>query len=117
MGKSIGYTVRSVRYPGGGSDYYGPCECCGKPMSETAVFETHTLGVDADGDIYLATHSGGTYAHFSCVSHDGERFVAKDALPRKGNLRLYSRAALAADLERAGVNPIDAERLVLECLT
>lgn len=116
MGKSIGHTICTVRWPGRGSDYFGPCERCGKPMAETAIFETHVLGVDADGDIYLGPPSGGTYAHMSCVSHEGERFVSKDSLPRKGALRLYSRAALTVDLERAGINAEDARRLVSECM-
>lgn len=116
MGRRIGHTVRTVRWPGRGSDYFGPCERCGKPMAETAIFETHELGVDADGAIYLGPPSGGTYAHMDCVSHEGERFVSKDSLQRKGPLRIYPRSALVADLERTGINAADADRIVSECL-
>lgn len=116
MGRSIGHTVRTVRWPGRGSDYFGPCERCGKPMSETAVFETHTLGVNAEGDIYLSAPSGGVYAHMGCFSHEGEKFVSKESLQRKGPLRIYPRSALVADLERTGINAADADRIVSECL-
>ena len=85
-------------------------------MSETAVFETHTLGVNAEGDIYLSAPSGGVYAHMGCFSHEGEKFVSKDSLQRKGPLRIYPRSALVADLERTGINAADADRIVSECL-
>jgi hypothetical protein len=85
-------------------------------MSETAVFETHELAIDADGDLYLSASTPATYAHMDCVSHEGERFVSKHSLARKGSLRIYPRSALVVDLERTGINSADAERLVNECL-
>ena len=116
MGIQTQIRVETVRFPGRGSDYFGPCEVCGKGMAETAVFETHRLYLDGDGDLYLGCTSAGKYAHVGCkLDHKGAQFVGKDTLPRKGNLRLWPRSLLAADLARTGaaVDPAEIDAAVL----
>ena len=110
MGRSLSIRVKTVHHTGRGSDYYGPCEVCGRSMSEAALFKTHTLHADNDGDVYLSGSSPGLYAHSDCArDFHGEHVVSLSSLPRKGNLIVYPFAALVSDFVRTGLNSADAE--------
>jgi hypothetical protein len=113
MGRDTGFTVETVRFPGRGSDYFGPCEVCGKSMSETAVFRRCNLYA-GDGFLYLAATSPGLYAHMSCRLHDGLRIVSESTLKRIGNLVEYPLWALRSDLLAAGFSPSGADETMAE---
>jgi hypothetical protein len=51
---------------GYGSDRYGPCECCGKHMTEAFYF-TRSQEVKFDGMEPFTMEIGSTFAHRDCV--------------------------------------------------
>ncbi len=116
MGHPTGYTIKSVRRTGHGSDRYGSCEVCGKHMPEAFVHQSHAVFVDADGDLYLSQSSAGLYAHMECGRlHNGARVVSLETLKRKANKRIYPDSALVADIMTTGVSEQDATQAVQMC--
>ena len=62
-----GRAITTVKSLGRGSDYFGACEICHKPVSETFK---RTVGQEvqrSDGSIFLIKDRG-MYGHASCVS-------------------------------------------------
>ena len=67
MGTATGNLVHRMRTTGHGSDYYGPCDQCGKHVSETYVYQWHREWARPDGTIYLSPLGGGAYGHRECL--------------------------------------------------
>ena len=66
MGKHID-TVKVLRATGRGSDYFGSCECCKKPVSEVFVMERRRVFRRSDNSTYDSPVGGGLYGHKDCL--------------------------------------------------
>ena len=66
MGKHID-TVKVLRSTGRGSDYFGACECCKKPVSEAFVMERRRVFRRSDNSTYDSPVGGGLYGHKDCL--------------------------------------------------
>lgn len=65
--KLTGRKLRTTKSTGGSSERFGPCEVCGKHMSECFLSRLGNERQREDGTIY-ADHSGSTiFAHKECV--------------------------------------------------
>ena len=69
MGKATGRTVRRLVGTGRGSDYWGNCERCGKPMSEAYKFMFGHEYVRESGELYDNAHAV-SYGHRECLERD-----------------------------------------------
>lgn len=67
MGKLTGNVVRVTKGTGYGSDHYGPCELCGKHMSEAFTSRMAREWVRDDGSLYLDHASPKVFAHEACI--------------------------------------------------
>lgn len=65
----------SIKPLGLGSDYFGPCECCGKRMSEAFKLTRTTHVVTSYGKA-VAIKDPGLYGHEECVSAVANRVAA-----------------------------------------
>ena len=86
MGKFTGDLVATIHGTGRGSDYFGHCEVCGKPTSETFVHQTHRVYERASGFRYISPLTGGAYGHSGCLRAKFGKAVDKASLRRVGNL-------------------------------
>lgn len=66
MGRPTGNTKPQIRALGRGSEYFGPCERCGKKASEMFKFDTLAEWKRENGELYYFPIDAGTYAHESC---------------------------------------------------
>ena len=69
MGKLTGREIRRIVGTGRGSDYFGMCERCGKPMSETFKLENGKEYVRENGELYDNAHPV-SYGHRECLVRD-----------------------------------------------
>lgn len=60
---------RLVRTTGRGTDYYGPCEKCGKSVSETFFAVNRIQITRPDGTTFIVEKGGGIYGHLTCVQN------------------------------------------------
>lgn len=67
MGTATGKTVRMIRSTGRGSDHFGGCDQCSRPMSECFVSQAHAEYKRTDGEIYYSPLGGGAYGHKDCL--------------------------------------------------
>lgn len=66
--KLTGRKLRTTKSTGGSSERFGPCEICGKYMSECFLSRVGNERQREDGSIY-ADHSGPTvFAHDACIN-------------------------------------------------
>lgn len=66
MGTPTGEYLATIRTTGRGSDYYGPCEVCGKTCSEHHVHTKRHVFVREDGLRYLNSVGAGMFGHKDC---------------------------------------------------
>jgi hypothetical protein len=69
MGALTGRTVRRIEGTGRGSDYYGGCERCGKPMSEAFKYLFGQEYRRENGELYDNAHAV-SYGHRDCLVRD-----------------------------------------------
>lgn len=69
MGLFTSLSISTVRKTHAGSSYFGPCDVCTLPASETFVGASFPVyKVDAKNTYYLGgSFGGGTYGHERCV--------------------------------------------------
>ena len=97
MGKSTYINIATIHATGHGSYLYGPCECCGKSVSETYVSQAHTVFAkrhDGQTILYLSRSSPGLFGHRACVEQPGA--IDKATLPIVGSLRMVPADIFAA---------------------
>ena len=71
MGTFTGNVINTIRPAIRGGDQLGPCEECGKPMSEAFIAQTMRVYKRANGEAYTSPLTGGTYGHTSCLERFG----------------------------------------------
>lgn len=83
MTTATGKTIRRLRSTGRGSNFYGDCEICFKPVIDTEIETAHRRGT---ADLYVEPPSVGHYGHeeylidaFGPVSGDNDVSPAADA--------------------------------------
>lgn len=69
MGMPTGRTVRRIEGTGRGSDYWGGCERCGKPMSEAFKYVFGHEYRRESGELYDNAHAV-SYGHRDCLARD-----------------------------------------------
>ncbi|MGE8063888.1 hypothetical protein [Pseudomonas sp. NPDC089569] len=71
MGTFTGNVIKTIRPANRGGDQLGPCEECGKPMSEAFVAHTKRVYKRDNGEAYTGELTGGIYGHASCLERFG----------------------------------------------
>lgn len=66
--------VLSIEATGRGSDYFGPCDCCGKPMSEAFKLMRGHARASHPGTVYQP--DAVAYGHAACVEARVRRAAA-----------------------------------------
>lgn len=61
-----GILIHELKALGRGSDYFGACECCKKPASETFKSTVKAEVMRADGSRFFVS-SPGLYGHENCL--------------------------------------------------
>ncbi|AXF76089.1 hypothetical protein AV903_12295 [Erwinia tracheiphila] len=67
MGTPTGNYVTFTKGLGRGSDYFGPCEVCGKHVSETFVARVKREWKRENGELYYGC-APSLYGHEKCVT-------------------------------------------------
>lgn len=71
MGTFTGNVIKTIRPASRNGDQLGPCEECGKPMSEAFIAQTMRVYKLDNGEAYTGALTGGTYGHASCLERFG----------------------------------------------
>ena len=89
MGIFTRLTVRGIRKAGEGS-YFGKCDVCSLPASETFVGNSYPVyKKDALDSYYLGgAFGGGTYGHEKCIRAGYPDALDESTLSRSGNLKM-----------------------------
>ncbi len=67
MGTITGNIINKLRPARRGGDQLGPCEECGKSMSDVFVAQKHREYRRANGELYTGPIGGGIYGHAACL--------------------------------------------------
>jgi hypothetical protein len=81
MGTATGNYIKRLKGTGRGSDHYGKCDQCGKPMSECFTAKTYREYRRESGELYYGTLGGGAYGHEQCLSRFGPFDQVTTGLP------------------------------------
>lgn len=89
MGIFTRLTVYGIRV-GGAGGYFGACDVCGKPVSETFVGNTYPVYKKDAQDVYYlgGPVGGGTYGHENCIKSGYPNAIDESGLSRDGNLKV-----------------------------
>lgn len=67
MGTFTGDVIKTIRPACRSGDQLGPCEECGKPMSDAFIAQAMRVYKRDNGEAYTGAFTGGTYGHASCL--------------------------------------------------
>lgn len=87
MGAATTQQVRTLHNTGRGTDVFGRCECCRKPVGEHWVSTPRRVYVREDGQKYLSGGYG-IFGHRECLLRDFGAHVDQAALPHDGRVSL-----------------------------
>ena len=90
MGIFTRLTVNVIRKAHAGSSYFGVCEYCTLPVSETFVGNQYPVYKKDAQDVYYlgGAIGGGTYGHEKCVRGLYAKAVDDGLITRNANLRI-----------------------------
>ena len=89
MGIFTRLTVQGIRRAGEGS-YFGKCDICTLPVSETFVGRSYPVYKKNAQDVYYlgGAFGGGTYGHEQCVRSGYPNALNESEFSRMGNLKI-----------------------------
>ena len=76
MGRPTGNIVRHTKSTGRSSDFFGPCELCGKHMSEAFRTRKAREWQRENGELYYGHDSAVMYAHEKCILNLESKFTS-----------------------------------------
>jgi hypothetical protein len=77
MGVLTGRKIKRIEGTGRGSDYWGGCERCGKPMSEAFRYVYGDEYRRESGELYDNAHAV-SYGHKECLMLDYGKWLKED---------------------------------------